>query len=199
MSKLKPTRKAFADFLQEPTLGAEQLSALHGRGKHSLKSSLGWRASAAAVVFSLSVFVASYSLYSINQSHALEQRIVREVLTNHLKIQPLDLSTDSMPKMQQHFDRLDFSPFVASLDDFNLLRLLGGRYCTLQGAIALQVRLAGPSGATATYYQARYQESLYGALPNIDDGQRPHVMYENGFELKIWRQKGVVGVLARRT
>jgi hypothetical protein len=130
-------------------------------------------------------------------SDDLQQRLAQEVLTNHLKVKKLDLETSSMTDLRNHFDRLNFSPFNSILLDQSNWRLLGARYCTLQGVIALQYRLLTPEGEMVTYYQALYDDEHFGSLPDAKENQEPYVVNKQGFAMSMWKENGVVTVLAR--
>lgn len=204
MKDKKNVRQAYKAFLQQAALSESELSRLENMTEknvevHKIHLKNTWLPFVAAALLFLATGLGTYHYTGYQQSEALEQRIVREVLTNHLKIKPLDLSTASIEKIQKHFDRLDFLPFLSPVKALRGLETLGGRYCTLQGAIALQVRLKTKDGNMATYYQSRYQESLFGALPDVDKGESPHVLFEGGVKLHIWLEKGTVSVLAQQS
>ena len=63
----------------------------------------------------------------IDSSNLIHQRIAHEVLTNHLKIQALDIETASTDELRQFFDRLDFTLFHSSLLDSTNYQLLGNK------------------------------------------------------------------------
>jgi hypothetical protein len=48
-----------------------------------------------------------------------------------------------------------------------------------------------------THYQAAYDESRFGPLPDISLQQRPIVLAERGYAVEIWRESGLVMARAR--
>jgi len=127
----------------------------------------------------------------------VRQRIADEVLTNHLHIKPLDVETGSMTRIQAFFNRLDFKPYLAAQLGKNGLTLIGGRYCTIQGAIAAQLRFKTPEGDIVTHYQAVYDFQKFGALPDTSRGAAPIIVSKRGYQMKIWQESGLVMVTAQ--
>jgi hypothetical protein len=200
----KPLRNALKDFLQAQNLTDEEVSRLQqveqtpeqrtNKYISYVSQYLTFRFGVAA--FFLTTMLVVGALFKIQSHHSIQERIAHEVLTNHLKIKALDIETDSIAELQNYFSRLEFSPFFSTQLNLSDFKLLGGRYCTLQGVIASQLRLLSRQGEMVTYYQAHYDEKHFGHLPDIDRGDRPHIIYERGFLMTIWKEKNVVTVLA---
>lgn len=126
-------------------------------------------------------------------------RIAEEVLTNHIHMRALDLETSSMDQVRQGLDRLDFVPVSSEVVDATGLRLVGARYCTLQGRIATQLMFHDHSGEIITFYQAAYDAQRFGQLPDIDRQQRPLTLVKRGVRITIWVEQGVLVAQARTT
>jgi len=119
-------------------------------------------------------------------------RIAEEVLTNHILIKQMDIETGSIEEVRNRFDKLDFAVLTSQrmLDDS--LILLGARYCTLQGFIATQLLFQTYAGEKVTHYQAAYDQTRFGPLPDISLQQPPIILAERGYTVEIWREAGLV-------
>lgn len=120
------------------------------------------------------------------------QRISHEVLTNHIHIKQLDRETGSLAELADHLEQLDFRIQPSRLLDGDGLRLTGGRYCTLQGAIASHLVFEAAGGYRVSHYQAAYDAERFGALPDINRSQEPLLVSERGYEVAIWQEQGLV-------
>lgn len=117
--------------------------------------------------------------------------IAAEVVYNHLKQRPLDFIESDLRKLNQSFVQLDFKlQNSALLDDFTYS---GGRYCSLLGIPAAQIRSAkGNQGEYETLYQVDYRESIFGNLPKLIEGEASIVRYHKGVAVEIWVDKGIL-------
>lgn len=153
----------------------------------------GWLSIATVAVFFLMFTV---STWVVDQPTNMVQRIAEEVVHNHLKLKPLEVKTDSIDGVRQYFSKLDFMPIDSALVNDPSLSLIGGRYCSLQGLTAAQLRLKEDTNKTIqTFYQTEYREEVFGYLPHISQGEKPVETYVKGIKVKIWVEKGLVFAL----
>lgn len=151
-----------------------------------------------AAAFALLSFAMLYGVDPRLEAPDIGYRIADEVAANHLRAKPLEVRTDSMAELRRYFDQLDFVP-VETPATGRPLRLLGGRYCSLQGETAAQLRLRDvDTGAVDTLYQTEYDPALFGALPKREQGEAPLVVYARGVPVTIWVEKGLVFALTRQ-
>jgi len=127
----------------------------------------------------------------------VSQHIAEEVLANHINIHALDMETSSMEQIRLGMDRLNFVPVSTKTTTGDNLKLLGARYCTLQGVIATQLMFADEKGNLLTLYQAAYDPQQFGLLPDISQEQKPIAVVKNGVEIRMWVEQGVVIAQAR--
>lgn len=127
------------------------------------------------------------------------QRIALEVARNHISLKPMDVSTDSMNGIRDYFADLDFVPVESTLLPAATLKLLGGRYCSIQSVPAAQLRMVPTSSddAVQTFYQTEYREDVFGPLPTVEDGDVPVRISVKGIDVDIWVEKGLLLALAR--
>lgn len=124
----------------------------------------------------------------------LAHQIAVEVALNHTKQLELDVNATTWSALAAPHRELEFTPIQPGyLAEYKQLRLLGGRFSTVGGQMALQVRMqdgAGPRSAVYTLYQLRPGET-YASL-----GQK----YEfdvHGVRIMIWRERDLILGLAR--
>jgi len=123
--------------------------------------------------------------------------VALEVVNNHLKLKPLDVETQSMDDIQQFFTLLDFSPIQSQVlqDDRSVPAnsMLGGRYCSVKGVAAAQLRYQQQN--VKTLYQVPYLKALHGDIPVPANGDSPATLSVKGLDVSLWREKGLLIVL----
>lgn len=150
---------------------------------------------AACLVLVVSLFVWNTS----NEQYARE--IALEVVENHLKLKPMDVKTQSMTEIQSFFTQLDFSPAQSSLleNQFALPEqlMIGGRYCSVKGVTAAQLRYRGTDDQLRTFYEVGYDEDKFGRMPDIDKGETPQEIIVKGLKVTMWVEKGLLMALVK--
>ena len=124
------------------------------------------------------------------------ERIAQEVASNHLKLKPLEVQAADMDAIRTYFGELDFVPVDSELLASAEAELIGGRYCSIQGVTAAQLRVRGREGeGLSTLYQAPYQPDRHGDLPRLGQGETPLTLWAQGLPVRIWVEKGVLFAL----
>jgi len=127
------------------------------------------------------------------------QSIAMEVVENHLKLKPLDVSAQSMTEVRQFFTQLDFMPITSKLagSRFGLdeRAMLGGRYCSIKGVSAAQLRYQGSGDGLSTLYEVAYDPGTFGPVPRLDKGESPRQLDIKGLTVSLWVEKGLLMVL----
>lgn len=121
--------------------------------------------------------------------------IADEVAKNHIKAKPLEVQTQNLAQLRGYFTKLDFTIASSSRLSPNSL-MLGGRYCSIQGLTAAQIRFVDQEQAV-TLYEVQYDKALYGELPMIEAGQHPIEHIVRGVAVAIWVEKGLLMASAR--
>ncbi|MBL4772231.1 MAG: hypothetical protein JKX98_01050 [Alcanivoracaceae bacterium] len=144
-----------------------------------------------ASIFIILIFSIFTTQINFQQDRLITQ-IASEVAKNHLKLKPLEVKSSQIAEVQNYFDKLDFLP-ISSLQfkRKNQVSLAGGRYCSIIGSIAAQLRYKKENGEIVTFYQTNYSDIFYG-LPDITKGYDPIITYARGLEVNIWIEKGLV-------
>lgn len=155
--------------------------------------------SSAAVISLLAIM----ATFWINMSPNYAEQIANEAIKNHVKLKPLDIRTRSMDGIRSYFKQLDFSPTYSNVlvNNFSLddEQLIGGRYCSIKGVTAAQLRYrnlqSNHHNSVNTFYQVPYDAKLHGSIPNTSDGAAPKVLTVKGLEVSLWVEKGLLMVL----
>jgi len=87
--------------------------------------------------------------------------------------------------------KLDFALFEPAAVKDRHLELVGGRYCTMSGCIAVQLKLNCPKGREYTLYVVR----LEGPLDRVPNSR----MEIDGVAVQLWKERGVLLGLAGPT
>jgi hypothetical protein len=193
-----PLKQSVRDMLESYSLSDEQLQKLESltvkAAPHQVRRiSVYPLAIAAAVVAFLLAFLLTPLLVEQNDIH---ERIAMEVANNHIKLKPLDVETSSIEGIRDYFKKLDFIPVDSKLVNQAGLELIGGRYCSLQGITATQLRFRKPdTGSVQTLYQTEYRKDIFKNIPVLEEGNEPIDIYVKGIKVKIWVEKGLLFAL----
>lgn len=118
--------------------------------------------------------------------------IAAEVARNHVKLKPLEVEAETVPEVQPFFASLEFRLVSDSkLLTPKPLRLRGGRFCSIQGEDAAQLRYARGE-ETVSVYMAPYDPGVMGRVPDIDRAETPARVRAAGLDVLIWVEHGVL-------
>ncbi|MDZ7753892.1 MAG: hypothetical protein U5S82_20160 [Gammaproteobacteria bacterium] len=172
----------------------DRLLAMQGKGMEASRRRTPPRGLMSAVAGMVLAFGLGWLAvwYSQPPAQSITELIADEVARNHLKLKPMEVRDDELPVLREYFDQLDFRPVDSPLLAANDIRLLGGRYCSLQGHIAAQLRFRTADGDRGTLYQARYDPEVFGPLPRRGQGETPITVEARGLAVTIWVEQGVV-------
>lgn len=196
-------KHALHNHLQQKSLSEKQikqLQQLQNQGEQNkTNQSIGWRIpTVIAISIILTVFLLYRPMMPLNQQN-MAMLIAEEVVSNHLKLKPLELKTNQLQDINQYFTMLDFVPIVSDRLPDLPNQLLGGRYCSLQGITAAQLRLRNANnGEIQTLYETGYDRNVFKKLPNLDNGEEPIILYAKGVKVDIWVEKGVLFALTHQ-
>ena len=125
-------------------------------------------------------------------------RITDEVTKNHLALKPMELESGVLEEIRGYFGELDFRPVNTRLPAVADMETLGGRYCSIGGGVAAQLRMRDAEGGLRTLYQARYNPERFGPIPSLDRGESPVESIARGVPVKIWVEAGLLFALTGR-
>ena len=200
-----PLREAVLAEVEKPHLDPAQLGELTAMQQAVLSETVSTRrhplkvpglaAACAMLVLCVSLLWLGYAPTGNDPA----RDIALEVAGNHLKLKPLDVASSSMGDMRRFFTQLDFSPvspsWGAGTAGFGEASLLGGRYCSISGVTAAQLRYGDEGETTRTLFQVTYDPELHGPIPAIERGESPRQLAVKGLRVSLWREKGLLMAL----
>lgn len=204
-----PMKGAIQKKLEKPKLNQAQIESLQGI-QNSFSSDLeldsGYRATrpsykkllssvaSLAFVFCVMFYFNSY----IKPEKDIKQEIAAEVVKNHLRLKPLDIETNSITGIRQFFTQLDFQPLQSNYFNAtpknNTITMIGGRYCSIKGITAAQLRFQNQNHGLQTLYQVNYEAARFGRIPDREAGEKPSHLSLNGLDVEMWTEKGLLMV-----
>jgi len=194
----RPLKQSVRDHIELYTLDDDQLQKLESLGRQPAPAtehrfSIYPFAFAGAVAALLLAFFLTPLLVEHDD---VRERIAMEVATNHIKLKPLEIETRSIEGIRDYFRKLDFIPVSSKLVSDAGLELIGGRYCSLQGITAAQLRVSKPGSNTVqTLYQTEYRKDVFNNMPVLEEGHEPVDTYVKGIKVTIWVEKGLLFAL----
>lgn len=188
-------KKSVRGYLESKQLNSEQLDNLTQlMNSHETESSKKRFYSLDKVAAVLVLAIVAGVFWSLgNNKVDVAELIAEEVAYNHLKMKPMEVSSESLNDMRNYFSKLDFSLSRSEYVVDNGLTLIGGRYCSIQGDAAAQLRMLNKeTGDIQIVYQAPYNKELFQGLPKLYEGQDPTRHYVNGIAVDVWVEQGVL-------
>ncbi len=147
--------------------------------------------SISAVAVLMLLVVISFGFREFHQ-HQLSAEIASEVSYNHNKLKPMEVSGNNFSQVADYFSELEFSPLQSDYLSAGSLTLIGGRYCSIQGSPAAQLRYLDDNGQLVTLFETNYDSRKFNFLPVHEKGEKPRVIYSRGYKVNMWIEKGLV-------
>ncbi len=142
-------------------------------------------------IFSMQIFalfsvllISFVSLRTFKNKVNIEEAIIQEIAYNHNKQMSPELLSADLASVQGHLKSLNFS--LVDSSKLKHLTLVGGRYCSIQGKVAAQLKYKASAAGTSTVYQTVMPKGLKDKQFNNYEGD-----YQ-GVHVKIWHEKGIL-------
>jgi len=196
----KPLKQQLNQYFRQVELSGPQLTELESlinlpiEAESRRSRSYGRNLAAVGMFFVAVVTLFMMSQFPWDASKDMPQRIAEEVVKNHLKLKPLEVKAETINAIRGYFSKLDFMPVESSMLAGKGMQLIGGRYCSLQGITAAQLRMKQGRNLQ-TLYQTQYLPDVFGQLPKLEKGEAPLIVYAKGIKVKIWVEKGLLFAL----
>ncbi len=185
---------AFKDHYEKIHLSPRQLASLRKlqEPEHKPSSPSPFRFYGAwALGLAAALFLVLFTLYFIEDyrwSRYME-KVADEVILNHIKNLEPDVHSASLNQVRNMLPKLDFNLIDSAQPDNAHLTLEGGRYCSIQGRLAAQLRLKREeTGQRFTLYQIPSP----GGLAILKE----RVFSRDGLTVRIWMEKGLLLAMA---
>ncbi|MAG30112.1 MAG: hypothetical protein CL908_04360 [Deltaproteobacteria bacterium] len=160
----------------------------HGTGRRRVVRWVAGMAAVAAALILLPIVFPGLRSAGVEGPEALAGSILREIALNHSKNQGIQFAANDYSGLRQQMDELDFSMRSPQRIGGGEFRILGGRYCSLQGRPAAQIKLEDEAGQVLTLYQTHFSDSFEGLFE-----QRREL---GGIQIRIWREGDLLFGLA---
>ena len=126
-------------------------------------------------------------------SQPLIQKISEEMTFNHLKSYEPEYFGEHISEVTANMSKLNFAAVWPEKLNPDLWSILGGRYCSVQGQVALQVKVKNrDTGEVSSLYQSALPKSL-----KFKDQQKEAVYLSGGYQVDLWREQGNLMGLVR--
>ena len=170
-------------------LSDDRLEAILQGAPPRTSSARTWYMRLGAIAATLIVGFAVLHTYLVERDTAT--RVLDEIAMNHRKQLAVEVVATDFETLGRALDRLDF-PVAAPREIAAQFDLLGGRYCSIQGGIAAQVKLRDrESGAVRTLYATKLKPALSG----IAESNSIH----GDVAISLWQDDGIFFGLASDT
>ena len=177
MSKIEENLKKY--FLSK-SLPDEKVDLLLSGETRTGKSFANYFKYAAAVVIIFALFFGYFQF----EGNELEMRVAKEIAMNHNKQLAVEYSSDNLSDLGNKLNKLDFKLANAASGIPGDYELIGGRYCSIQGNLAAQLKI---ENLESNKVETLYISEINGELEKI----RPTDVNMEGVNIRIWKKDGL--------
>lgn len=167
-------------------LSDDRLEAILNNTPAKVSSARTWYIRLTAIAATLIVGFGTLHIYLVERDTAT--RVLDEIAMNHREQLAVEVAARDFVTIRQALDRLDFS-IIAPREIARRYELLGGRYCSIQGGIAAQLKLRD---RTTDAVRTLYATKLTPTLAGIGNSDAVH----DGVAISLWQDDGVFFGLA---
>lgn len=142
----------------------------------------------AATLLILAASSVQFMRPSLINDAELSQLVSQEIALNHNKGLAPEFTSIDYDTLSTLMDKLDFSPIQPSQANIADLRLIGARYCSIHGQLAVQIKLVDEKGELLTLYQTQLNPEL---------SRLPEASYQvDNVSVRQWQESGLFFGLA---
>lgn len=146
-------------------------------------------AAAVAVIALFGLFFALFRRVPPQTPQQIAAVVAQHAALGHNERQELEFRVSRTSELRQAMKSLDFTPVEPEMMAGMNMRIVGARYTTIEGVMAAQIVYLDPKGEPCTLYELR----PVAKLATVTDGE--HEI--DGVRVSVWREKGLLMVLAR--
>ena len=193
MNNDQELQRALKSFYSAKSLPPVRVNYLIQAKTQALRPGRRWQAIILMPITALGTVCAVCLLFGLRQvqQRATERAVSAEVVMNYEKHSPMQVLSSHYSDVQAALNRLDFSIMPANARILEGYRLVGGRYCSIQGVPAAQLRVQDlRSGKECTLYAVKAVGTLHdvnSTIERMDD-----------VRVEVWRQDNVLFALAEQ-
>ncbi len=193
MKNLKDTTQEHFKDIALSTEQMEKLNALISQGQDDVEVENPKPSIIPKLIFATAVIlILGFLMFGVDGEDK-SSLIAQEVAYNHQKLKPLEITSERLKDVANYFASHQIRVVENSriLGDFDW-NLKGGRFCSIQGSDAAQLRYKTKGDETVSVYMAPYSEETMGKLPVLEQGDKPQSVVSNGGEVWIWVEQNQV-------
>ncbi len=146
----------------------------------------------AASIFFAFVIASQMFFYLPTDDDTLAERITKEILLNHQKQFSIEFQGNNINELRTHMKKLDFNLIQSDRITELGLKIIGTRYCSIQGEIAAQIKLKDNKENIYTLYETALKENL----KKLTEAE----ITVSGLAITTWSEHGVFfGLVGSKT
>lgn len=189
------------DFYAQQQLRPEKLNQLMAQAAAAsrvkqapARALIAWaRRSATHKILAVAALLALFITLPLTQWYVADQgdwplRAAREIALNHKKQLTAEFLAQDYAALRAHMSKLDFVLTAPEHMPEAQLRVVGARYCSIQGHLAAQIKLEDPQGKRYTLYERSLIDTP--TLPS----QSEYMV--DGVRIQEWQEAGLFFALA---
>ena len=167
-----------------------KLQSIQKRGVFSNSKRLRFRATWAQVSIAAALLILTFIFIKPASQPTYMDRLITEIAYNHNKNLDIEIDSNSIAEIRKYLSKLDFALIDSERLPYNTWNLIGGRYCSLQGQFAAQLKMQNKQTLkNFTVYQIKKPS-------NITDVSRYSEVFSNGVKVNLWLERGLLLALA---
>ncbi len=148
-----------------------------------------WLVAAAAILLAAVALVWSGVGRDVPSPKGLAEALAHQAALGHNEKQELEFQATDCAELQRKMKSLDFTLVEPAMMHPMNMRIAGARYTTIGGQMAAQIVYVDAKGTPCTLFEVRPT----GRLALVAAGEHQ----VDGVRISVWREKGLVMVLAR--
>jgi len=189
----KTLKENIKDYYEEYQLSSRQTLQLQNilkRRNSSNTTEFKFRATRAQVAIAACLMVLVFVVVKTSSRSTSLEKLITEIAYNHHKNLDVEIESSSIVEVRKYLSKLDFSLIDSERLTHDTWNLIGGRYCSLKGQLAAQLKLQNK--LTQKFYTI-YQLKI---PPDIEDISRFSETFESGVKVNLWLERGLLLALA---
>ncbi|HEY3054829.1 MAG TPA: hypothetical protein VGK31_02740 [Thermoanaerobaculia bacterium] len=146
-------------------------------------------AAAAVIALAAISLVWTAARHNVQSSRQVALAVARQAALGHNEKQELEFHVQDCAELQRKMKSLDFTLVEPAMMREMSMRIVGARYTTIAGEMAAQILYVDEKGTPCTLYEVRPVDQL----ARVAAGEHQ----VDGLRVSVWREKGLLLVLAR--
>ncbi len=167
-----------------------QMQNIQTRLRASYYRRLKYRGAWATVASVAILLVFLFIFFNTTSRRAYFTELITEIANNHNKNLDVEIKSNSLEDVGRYLSRLDFPLIDSALLPRDAWELIGGRYCSLNGQFAAQLKFQNKMNRKIyTLFQLEKPIDITGVSGFSEN-------FVNGVKVNLWIERGLVIALA---